>query len=301
MKTENHMTRRGFLGLGAGSALAAWGGTLRTRAAERTGVATRGDKLPPLKLGLMTYNLGRNWDLDTLIRNLKETKYEHAELRTTHKHGVEVTLSRQERQKVRRRFEEAGLAVSLASAFAYHWPDRDQLRQHIEGTKEYVLLARDIGALGIRVFPNSIQVPGVPAEKTMEQIGRAVAEVAAFAADHGVEIRLANHGKGTNRITVLRRILDYADSPHVYVNWNCDRTDVEEPGFEANFNLVKDRIRNIHLHDLTDEVYPYRRLFELLRHNGYFRYCDAEVPESKEPLVFMRYYRALFLALQNEL
>lgn len=256
---------------------------------------------PPLRLGLMTYNLGRSWDLDTLIRNLKQTKYEHAELRTTHRHGVEVTLSAAERAEVKRRFQEAGLALSLASAFAYHWPDPDQLKQHIEGSKEYILLARDIGALGIRVFPNSIQVPGVPPEKTMEQIGRAVAEVAAFGADHGVEIRLANHGRGTNRISVLRQILDYADSPHVHVNWNCDRTDVEDPGFEANFNLVKDRIRNIHLHDLTAEAYPYRRLFELLREAGYRRYCDAEVSESKEPLVFMRYYRALFLALQDEL
>jgi sugar phosphate isomerase/epimerase len=249
----------------------------------------------------MTYNLGRNWDLDTVIRNLKEAQWEHAELRTTHKHGVEVSLSAAQRREVKRRFEDAGLALSLASAFAYHWPESEKLHQHVEGTKEFVLLARDIGALGIRVFPNSIEVPGIPPERTMEQIGRAVSEVAKFGADHGVEIRLANHGKGTNRVTVTRKILDYADSPHVYVNWNCDRTDLEGPGFEANFNSVKDRIRNIHLHDMADGVYPYRKLFALLRANGYQRYCDAEVPESKEPLVFMRYYRALFLALQDEL
>jgi sugar phosphate isomerase/epimerase len=169
----------------------------------------------------------------------------------------------------------------------------------MEGTKDYVLLARDIGAIGIRVFPNSVEVPGVPAVKTMEQIGRAVAEVARFGADHGVEIRLANHGRGTNRVTVLRQILDLADSPHVFVNWNCDRTDLEAPGFEANFNSVKDRIRNIHLHDLADGVYPYRQLFNLLRAADYQGYCDAEVAERAEPLVFMKYYRALFLALQN--
>ena len=297
-------TRRDFL---ARSTLAAAAWTLVNRsamAAEPTGASSSSSHpmaKPPLKLGLMTYNLGRDWDLETLIHNCRETMFEHVELRTTHKHGVEVSLSAIQRREVRKRFEDAGLALSLASAFAYHWPEPSQLREHIEGTKEYTRLAQDIGALGIRVFPNAIDLPGVSPEKTMEQIGRAVAEVGQFASDHGVEIRLANHGKGTNRITVLRRILDFADSPNFYVNWNCDKTDLEAPGFEANFNSVKDRIRNIHLHDLADGIYPYRQLFGLLRANGYQRYCDAEVPASKEPLVFMKYYRALFLALQDAL
>ena len=122
-----------------------------------------------------------------------------------------------------------------------------------------------------------------------------------FAADYNVEIRLANHGRGSNRVTVIKRIFDRLDTPHVYMNWNCDRTDVEDPGFEANFNSVKDRIRNLHLHDLSDEAYPYRKLFALLRANGYPGYCDAEVQASTEPIRFMKYYRALFLALQNVL
>ncbi|MCK5103628.1 MAG: twin-arginine translocation signal domain-containing protein, partial [Cyclobacteriaceae bacterium] len=58
-------------------------------------------KLPPLKLGLMTYNLGKEWDIETIIKNCSETGWVHAELRTTHKHGVEVTLSKQERSEVK--------------------------------------------------------------------------------------------------------------------------------------------------------------------------------------------------------
>jgi hypothetical protein len=116
-----------------------------------------------------------------------------------------------------------------------------------------------------------------------------------------VEIRLSNHGKGTNRVPIIRKIIDYADCEHLYMNWNCDRTDVDDPGFEENFNSVKDRIRNIHLHDLTNEQYPYRKLFTLLREANYQGYCDAEVGQSCEAVKFMQYYRALFLALQNEL
>jgi sugar phosphate isomerase/epimerase len=255
---------------------------------------------PPLGLGLMTYNLARDWDLDTIIKNCTETGFEHVELRTTHAHGVEVTLSKAERDEIRKRFEDTGLKLSLASGFAYHWDDADKLRENIEGTKEYTLLAHDIGAKGIRVFPNALLVnQGIPEEKTIDQIARAVAAVGTFAAEHNVEIRLSNHGRGTSRVSVIKRIFDVADCKHVYMNWNCDRTDVEEPGFEANFNSVKDRIRNLHIHELTDAAYPYRKLFALLRQNGYQGYCDAEVQASAEPIRFMQYYRALFLALQD--
>ena len=297
---SRHLSRRGFLAASAAVASAAAGTTPGTvHAAPRA--ADRADA-SPLRLGLMTYNLGKDWDVDTIIKNLTAVKWEHAELRTTHAHGVEVSLSKAQRLAVRRKFADAGLKLSLASAFSYHWEDPAKVRQNVEGTKEYTLLARDIGALGIRVFPNAILTDkGIPEEKTLEQIGRAVAQAGRFAADYGVEIRLANHGRGTNRIARIRKILDYADCPHVYVNWNCDRTDVEEPGFDANFNSVKDRIRNLHLHDLASETYPYRKLFSLLRAAGYSGYCDAEVPPSCEPLTFMRYYRALFMALQNQL
>jgi sugar phosphate isomerase/epimerase len=248
----------------------------------------------------MTYNLAKDWDIDTIIKNCKETKFEHAELRTTHAHGVEVGLTKAQRRQVRKRFEHAGIKLSLAGAFMYHFEDQQQVRRNIEGTKQYTLLAHDIGAIGIRVFPNAILVDkGIPEEKTLKQIGKALAEVGEFAHDYGVEIRVSNHGKGTDDVTRIKKIIDYSGSKHVYMNWNCDRTDTEGIGFEAKFDLVKDRIRNLHIHDLTSEVYPYRKLFVLLRRSGYQGYCDAEIQASPEPVRLLRYYRALFLALQN--
>jgi len=256
----------------------------------------------PLKLGLMTYTLAKDWDVATIIKNCTETKFEHVQLRTTHAHGVEVTLSKAQRKEVRQRFDDAGIVLSLASGFAYHSPDPDELRQNIEGTKEYTLLAHDLGAQGIRVFPNALLADqGIPEEQTMEQIGKAVAEVGAFASNYGVQIRLAVHGRGTNIVGKVKRMVDYANSPHVYVNWNCDHNDAKGPGLEANFNSVRDRIGNIHMHELWDEQYPYRELFALLKQANYQGYCDAEIPASCEPIRLMKYYRALFLAYQNAL
>jgi sugar phosphate isomerase/epimerase len=256
----------------------------------------------PLKIGLMTYNLGKDWDIETIIKNCTEAEWKSVELRTTHKHGVEVTLSAAQRAEVKKRFKDSALeTISLASAFEYDSPDKEEVKRNVEGTKEFVKLAKDIGATGIRVFPNAFVEGAADKEKTMEQIGKALAEVGSYANNFGVEIRLCVHGKGTNSIPVIKKIIDYSQSPYVFVNWNCDILDKSGEGLEYNFNLVKDRIRGVHMHELFNPEYPYRLFFKLLADSGYKGYCNAEVEQSCEPVTFMKYYRALFLALQNAL
>lgn len=254
----------------------------------------------PLKIGLMTYLLGRDWNIETIIKNCTETGFQSVELRTTHAHGVEVTLTPSQRADVKKRFIDSPLeTISLASAFQYHSPDQAELKKNIEGTKEYILLARDVGATGIRVFPNAFP-NGADREKTMEQIGKALAEVGSYANSYGIEIRVCVHGQGTNSVAVIKKIIDYSQSPYVYVNWNCDASDTEGEGLAYHFNSVKDRIKGVHMHDLHDPSYPYRQLFKLLSDSGYSGYCNAEVGRvSCEPVEFMKCYRGLFLALQN--
>src|SRR3712207_5972929 len=91
------MNRRAFLGsVAAGPALLAIGSV---RADAQSGAQSSGQsptKTPDrsgLKLGTVTYNIAKDWDIPTLIKNLGETGFEAVELRTTHKHGVEPSLS----------------------------------------------------------------------------------------------------------------------------------------------------------------------------------------------------------------
>lgn len=253
----------------------------------------------PLKIGVMTYNLAKNWDVETIIKNLTEAKYQTVELRTTHAHKVEVDLTPAQRAEVKKRFKDSPLEViSLASGFMYHSPDPIELKKNIDGTKEYILLAHDVGAVGIRVFGNALPT-GVPEEKTEEQIGKALAEVGEFGYNNGIEVRICVHGSKTNRPSVIKKILDYSQSPHVYVNWNCNPEDTEENGLEYNFNLLKDRIKGVHMHELWIPEYPYRQLFKLLTGIGYKGYCNAEIDGNPDPVRFLKYYRALFLAYQD--
>ena len=254
----------------------------------------------PLKIGIMTYTIAMDWSIDTIIRNLTEAGYQSVELRTTHAHGVEVTLTPSQRAEVKKRFQDSPLeAISLASGFAYHYPDPAQLKINIEGTKEYILLARDVGAIGIRVFPNDLPAD-VPEEKTIEQIAKSLDEVCEFGYNNGIEVRVCVHGNKTNRVAVIKKIIDTAKSPHVYVNWNCNDSDIEGQGFEYNFNLIKDRIKGVHMGELWRTDYPYRLLFKLLSGIEYKgHYCNAEIDGNDDPVRLLRYYKALFLAYQD--
>jgi sugar phosphate isomerase/epimerase len=253
----------------------------------------------PLKIGIMTYTIAKDWDIETIIKNLTEAKYKTVELRTTHAHKVEVDLTPSQRADVKKRFKDSPLEViSLASGFQYHSPDAAELKKNIDGTKEYIKLARDVGAVGIRVFGNALPAE-VPEEKTEQQIGKALAEAGEFGYNNGVEVRICVHGTKTNRPSVIKKIIDYSQSPHVYINWNCNPEDTLENGFEANFNLVKDRLKGVHMHELWMDDYPYRQLFKLLAGIGYKGYCNAEIDGNPDPVRFLKYYKALFLAYQD--
>ena len=54
----------------------------------------------------------------------------------------------------------------------------------------------------------------VPEEKTLEQIGRALAECGAVAQDQGVRLQLEVHGEETSRLPRIRKILDYGGNHH---------------------------------------------------------------------------------------
>ena len=108
-----------------------------------------------MKLGLVTYNMAKEWDVPTIIERCEATGFQGVELRTTHAHNVEVDLSAAERRSVRELFEDSAIELAgLGSAFEFHSPDSEELRQNVEGTKAYSQLASDVGAPGVKVRPN---------------------------------------------------------------------------------------------------------------------------------------------------
>src|SRR4051794_32220003 len=132
-----------------------------------------------IRFGLVTYQWGKDWVLPTIIANCQKTRTEGVELRTTHKHGVEPSLNAEERRDVKARFADSPVVlVGIGSAQDCHSPDPKGLAASIEGTKAFIKLSHDVGGSGVKVRPNDLP-DGVPHEKTIEQIGKALNTVGA--------------------------------------------------------------------------------------------------------------------------
>ncbi len=252
-----------------------------------------------MKLGLVTYQLAQDWDLPTIIEKCEANGFEGVELRTTHAHGVEVDLTSKQRAEVRKMFENSAVELAgLGSAFEYHAVDPEEVRRNVEGTKEYIKLAADVGAPGVKVRPNGLPEER-PVEETVAQIGEALAEVGEFGLQYGIEVRLEVHGRKSQDPQVIRAIMQAANHPNVFVCWNSNPGEVQDGSIAANFELLKDWIRLVHMRDLYDTEYPWRELFTLLKAQGYEGFCLAEIPGSSDPDRVMKYYRALFDCLNG--
>lgn len=257
--------------------------------------------LPAFQLGLVTFNLANSWDIPTLIARCRVTGFAAVELRTTHAHGVEPDISTARRQEVRQQFADSGIVLwGLGTVCEFHSPDPAVVRENIETCKRFCELARDVGAKGVKVRPNELP-EGIPAEKTLEQIGKALIECGQAGADNGVEIWLEVHGRGTQEPENIARIMQHCGHPNVGITWNSNPTDVKGGSVRQSFELLKQYIRSCHITELWNS-YPWRELFSLLRSIGYDRYTLAEIPALLTPHAtdierFMHYYRALWREL----
>ena len=65
------------------------------------------------EVGLVTYNMAKDWDVPTIIENCVETEFSGVELRTTHAHGVEVDLSTSERAAVKQQFADSPIEIAV--------------------------------------------------------------------------------------------------------------------------------------------------------------------------------------------
>ena len=292
--------RRRFLQAGAAAGLVTSEGLTSPARLEAA------ESKAPLKfrLGIVTYNIAQAWDVPTILKVCKAVGLSPVELRTTHKHGVEPSLSQEQRKEVRQRFADAGIHIwGCGSVCEFHSPDPSVVKKNIETCKEFVQLAADIGGRGVKVRPNGLP-KDVPVEKTMEQIGKALIPCGKAAEDAGVEIWVEVHGAGTAEPRHIKTIMDHCGHAKVGLTWNSNPTDIKDGSVADAFRLLRPWVRSCHINELYKDqsrVYPYRELFRLFRESDYDRVTLVEVgramptPEGGEEL--LRYYKALWKEL----
>ena len=250
-------------------------------------------------LGCVTYNICKDWDLETLIAKLEQAGFEAVELRTSHKHGVEPSLSAAERERVRQRFERAKVRLlSFGSVAEFHSPDPAVRARNVADAKAFIDLAHDTGAWGVKVRPNGLPKE-VSVETTVGNIAACLRELGDYGAGKGVEIWMEVHGRDTQNPPVSAAIMRAAKHEFVGACWNSNPTDLVDGSIKPSFDLLRPFIKNVHINELADPAYPWRELFTLLRQMKYERYMLCECQESKEPERFLRWYRALWKELSR--
>jgi sugar phosphate isomerase/epimerase len=250
-----------------------------------------------MKLGAVTYNVLKDWDLETILKNLEEIGFEGVELRTGHKHGVEPSLDAEQRAAVRRRFQQSKVRlVSYGTTCEFHSPEEAERRKQIELGKRFVELAHDTGAWGVKVRPNALPKE-VPREVTVGRIAEALRELGEYGKGRGIEIWLEVHGRETSAPPVMAEVMKATRHDWVGLCWNSNPGDIAGGSIRQSFLLLRPWLKSVHINELASDRYPWRELFRLLRETGYDRYTLCEAQESKEPERFLRWYRALWLEL----
>jgi sugar phosphate isomerase/epimerase len=285
-----NLNRRGFIG----ATMAAGAGRGLHADAQRA-ASTNSD----FRLGSVTYNLLKDYDVETIIKTLEAVGFEAVELRTGHKHGVEPSISTAERTRIRRRFESSKVRLlSYGTTCRFQSPDAAERKRQLEIAKTFVDLAHDTGAVGIKLQPMGLP-PNVPQETAVQYFGASMRELGEYGAGKRVEIWMEVHGNGTQNPPVAAALLRAAGHDNVGACWNCNPTDVQNGSVKESFAMLRRWIRNVHLHELSDDRYPFRELFSLLQESNYDRYTLAEVAESKEPERYMSMFKALWTELMR--
>jgi len=269
MNSANRLSRRRFL---VRSGAAATLGLCADALADCGRVdCPHSKKGPDIRFGFTTYTWGKPWDIPTIIANCTKAGAFGVELRTSqnYAHGVELTLTARQRREVKKRFEDSPVTlVGLATSERFDSPDPAKLNRAIENARAYLKLSHDVGATGIRVFPNDFH-KDEPHEKTIARIAEALNTLGPAAEELNQQIRLENHGSAGEMVN-LKRIMDRVSHPSIRIKLNCDKRDMAGRGLEYNFNLVKDKLgHTIHAHDFRDTQFGYQQLMNLLVKNNY--------------------------------
>ena len=248
-----------------------------------------------MHLGLMAYQLAKEWDIETTAKMCKEGRMESFEFFAdpSYKQKINLDMQPAEAKKVRKVFADNGVQIAgVAITERYDWPNIAQVKEAVARTKQYVLLAVDIGAPRLRCLGDKLH-DTEPKSWTIARIANALTEITQYSTALGVDIGFEMHGSFTGWEEALE-VVKKVNHPRCYLIHNGQPGNTPPADFERVFDLLRPHLGHVHLHDLLDAKFPYKKFLRLLRDSNYEGYCSLELEPSQDPLRVLHLTRALF-------
>lgn len=191
-------------------------------------------------------------------------------------------------EDTKRRLAEAGISVlSLGTSCSFH--DVEKRDAMIESAKGQILIAERMGAPYIRVFGNNLTEDR---DDCFKRVGDALAELADFAAPHGVTLLLEIHGDYNSVETVEPLLKAVGNRSGFGVIWDIAHTDgVYGERWSDFYEFIRPYMRHVHLKDHKDGLLtlpgegslPIRPIYDRLIADGYEGYFSLEWERKWHP------------------
>jgi sugar phosphate isomerase/epimerase len=248
-----------------------------------------------MHLGLMAYQLAKEWDAETTAKMCREGHMESFEFFADpeYKQNVSLDMPASEAKKIRKIFADNSINVAgLAITERYDWPNIAQVKEAVARTKQYVLLAVDIGAPRLRVLGDQFHATE-PKAWTISRVANALTELVHYSAGLGVDMAFEMHNGFANwedALEVVKRV----NHPRCYLVHNSQPANTPPEEFDRIFDIIRPHIGHVHLHDLLDPKFPYKKFLRRLRDTNYEGTCSLELDPSQDPIRVLHLTHAVF-------
>jgi sugar phosphate isomerase/epimerase len=259
-----------------------------------------------VKLGVS--NLGcPDWDLEEAAARAKEYGYAGIEMRMLGGEIIEPASVTDNLERIRRVLDENGLELAALDTGAI-FPQTDPVeREAQEATVlEFLQLAKELGAPGIRVFPGFVRGE-MTREQAVTEITDSLNRLSPTAEKVGVNILLETHFDFCS-VETLAPVFESVVSPSVGLLWDIVHTHRLGDTIDRVFELLGSRILHCHVKDATigedgkrelvllgEGQVPIREMLHGLEARGFegwvvFEWEKKWMPQIAEPEVAFPHY-----------
>jgi len=241
-----------------------------------------------MKYAFMTFSTPQ-LSLEQVLDVARKYGYDGVELRldSKHAHGIEAGIPKEKRAGAKRLAAQKGIAYACV-ATSLKFADAKAVEATLNGARERIDLAADLGAPAIRVFGGKL-AEGQTREAAIELMAKSLRAIADHAAERGVAVCLETHDDWCNPEHVAA-VMRQANHPAIAVNWDIMHP-VRNAGvpIEQAFNKLKPWIRHCHAHDGVEQgkggsglahmgegIIDHRLAMRLLKGANYAGYLSGE-------------------------